>query len=69
VASLTSARAVNTTFELVATQGPAPSDLEPLFAALEPDPPGGRDGVRDLPNQPLEDEPQRVLDDFREVKS
>ena len=41
VASLASDAAVGKTFELVAEHGPAPKDLDPLFAGLEPDLPGG----------------------------
>ena len=48
------------TFELVATKGPAPDDFERLFAALEADPMGSLDGVRDMANMPLGDEPQPV---------
>jgi len=64
VSSLTSDDALRKTFELVAIKGPAPHDLNALFAALDPDPKDGSDGVRDMPNQPLEDEPQRVKDDL-----
>lgn len=39
VASLTSDGTRNKSFELVATKGPAQGDLEPLFAALDADPP------------------------------
>lgn len=67
VSSLTSKDALRKSFELVATKGPAQEDLDPLFAALEPDPNNSRDGVRDSPNQPLEDEPQRVRDDLDAV--
>ncbi len=63
VKSLTSDEALRKTFELVATKGPAQKDLDALFAALDPDSTDGLDGVRDTPNQPLEDEPQRVQDD------
>ena len=69
VASLTSGGALKKTFELVATKGPAQHDLEPLFAALEADPPRGLDAVRDLANMPLPEEPQRVRDDFQSVKT
>ena len=62
VASLTSESALRKTFELVAVKGPAQHDLAPLFAALEADPPGGLDAVRDLPNMPLPEEPKRVRD-------
>ena len=40
VASLTSEAALRKSVELVATHGPAQPDLEPLFAALDADPPG-----------------------------
>lgn len=55
------------TFELVATRGPAPEDLDALFAPLDADPPGALDGVRDAPNQPLEGEPRRVREDLDAV--
>jgi uncharacterized protein YbjT (DUF2867 family) len=65
VISLTSDVALRKTFELVATKGPAQKNLDDLFAALDADPEDGLDGVRDMPNQSLEDEPQRVKDDLR----
>jgi uncharacterized protein YbjT (DUF2867 family) len=64
VHSLTSDQALGRTFELVATKGPAQEDLDALFAALDPDSRDSLDGVRDMPNQPLDDEPQRVKDDL-----
>lgn len=64
VGSLTSDEALRKTFELVATKGAAQEDLKALFAALEPDSKSSLDGVRDMPNQPLESEPQRVKDDL-----
>ena len=65
VHSLTSELALRKTFELVSTKGPAQKDLDGLFAALDADPEGSFDGVRDMPNQPLKNEPQSVLDDLR----
>lgn len=65
VTALTSDAAGGKTLELVAEQGPAPADLEPLFARLDPDPRGGLDAVRDLANMPLDREPQRVQHDLR----
>jgi hypothetical protein len=62
VRSLISDRATRKTFELVATTGPAQDDFDALFAPLDPDPPGALDGVHDMPNMPLNDEPQRVRD-------
>jgi uncharacterized protein YbjT (DUF2867 family) len=64
VSSLTSDEALRKTFELVATKGPAQEDLDALFAVLDTDSNSSLDGVRDMPNQPLEDEPQRVKDDL-----
>ncbi len=68
VASLASDAADHTTFELVAEEGLPPDDLEPLFAALEPDPSGSLDAVRDEDNMPLSDEPERVRKDLEAVK-
>jgi uncharacterized protein YbjT (DUF2867 family) len=67
VASLGTDAANRKTFELVAEQGGAPSDLDPLFAALDPDQPNALDGVRDEDNMPLADEPARVRDDYLEA--
>jgi len=67
VRSLSSDHAVRKTFELVAASGLAPDDFDSLFAALKPDPPGALDGVRDMANMPLDDEPQRVRDDLKAV--
>ena len=64
VRSLGSEDAVRKTWELVAVTGPAQEDLDPLFAALETDPPDALDGVHDMTNMPLENEPQRVRDDL-----
>jgi uncharacterized protein YbjT (DUF2867 family) len=60
VQSLSSDRALHKTFELVATKGSAQKDLDALFAALAPDPRDSLDGVRDMPNQSLGEEPERV---------
>ena len=57
------------TFELVATKGPAQDDFDRLFAALEPDPEGALDGVRDMANMPLEDEPGSVRDELEAVQA
>ena len=69
VASLTSEAALRKSFELVATHGPAQPDLEPLFAALDADPPGELDAVHDLANMPLAKEPQQVRDDLDAVRT
>ena len=67
VRSLTSDQALRKTFELVAAKGPASDDIDALFAPLDADTPGALDGVRDQPNQPLEDEPERVRRDLDSV--
>ena len=67
--SLTSAAAAATTFELVAEHGPAQTDLDPLFAQLDKDLPGSLDGVRDAANMPVDQEPQRVLDDLQQLRT
>jgi uncharacterized protein YbjT (DUF2867 family) len=67
VASLTSDGALRKSFELVATQGPPQHDLDAEFARLEADPPGTLDAVHDLPNMPLQDEPDGVRHDLETV--
>jgi len=52
------------TFELVATAGPAPSDLDALLAPLDADPGGSLDGVPDAADMPLADEPEQVRNDL-----
>jgi uncharacterized protein YbjT (DUF2867 family) len=64
VDSLSSEPAENTTFELVAEQGPAPENLDPLFAALDRDAADSVDGVRDPANLPADSEPDRVRADL-----
>jgi NAD(P)H-binding len=56
VRSLSSDEALRKTFELIATAGPATTDFDALFAPLAADPPNALDGVRDIANQPLEDD-------------
>jgi hypothetical protein len=55
------------TFELIATTGPAPDDFDGLFAPLAADPQGALDGVHDMVNMPLEDEPKPVRNDLDAV--
>ena len=66
VASLTSDAATDTTLELVAEQGPAQSDLDPLFAALDRD--TGLDGAHDVDNLPVAEEPADVRADLDRVR-
>jgi len=68
VASLTSREADHKTLELVAEQGPAPTGLAPLFAALTADPPGSLDAALDKANMPLDAEPAGVRDDLEAVR-
>jgi uncharacterized protein YbjT (DUF2867 family) len=67
--SLTSRQALRKTIELVASKGQAQKDLDALFAALDVDPENALDGVRDMPNQPLDDEPHTVRDDLRTLSA
>jgi len=67
VRSLGSEAARNKTFELVAERGPATSDFDSLFGALDADVPGALDAVRDSHNLPLDDEPAAVQDDLRRL--
>ncbi len=67
VHALSSDQALRKTFELIATNGKAPGDFDALFASLDGDPPDALDGVQDIANMPLEDEPLRVRDDLNAV--
>jgi len=67
VRSLTSAQAERRTFELFATAGSQQRDFDPVFAALDADPPSSLDAAHDTANMPLEGEPQRVRDDLDAV--
>jgi uncharacterized protein YbjT (DUF2867 family) len=62
VSSLDTASAENKTLELVAEPGPATTDFDKFFGALEAD--TGIDGVRDSSNMALPDEPQQVREDL-----
>ncbi|QHK20486.1 NAD(P)H-binding protein [Pseudarthrobacter psychrotolerans] len=57
VDSLASDASDHLTFELVAGHGPAQESLKPVFQALDKDPAGSLDGVRDRPNMPADAEP------------
>jgi uncharacterized protein YbjT (DUF2867 family) len=67
VAGLTSDGALRKSFELVATQGKAQPDLDAEFARLDGDLTGALDAVHDLPNMPLQDEPDGVRHDLEAV--
>ncbi|MFJ2980263.1 SDR family oxidoreductase [Curtobacterium sp. NPDC087082] len=68
VDSLTSPDAEHRTFELVADRGPEQQDLGPVFAALPADDRDSVDGAGDADNLPLDQEPQRVVDDLDRVR-
>jgi uncharacterized protein YbjT (DUF2867 family) len=69
VRSLSSDAAVRKTFELVSTKGAPQEDIDTLFGSLEPDPAGALNGVHDMANMPLEEEPKRVRDDLETVQT
>ena len=69
VAALTDDAATGRTFELVAEHGPAQTDLTSVFAALDPDPTDGIDGVRDAVDLPFDEEPAEVRQDLEKVRS
>jgi uncharacterized protein YbjT (DUF2867 family) len=64
VDSLGSPAADHLTVELVAEHGPAQPDLEPVFAAIDKDPDGSVDGVRDPQNMQNSGEPASVRRDL-----
>ncbi|MFK0100177.1 SDR family oxidoreductase [Streptomyces sp. NPDC091040] len=68
LASLTSEAASGKTFELVAEQGRAQDDLDPLFTSLRADPNGTLDAVLDRDNMPFDREPSPVLADLEAVR-
>ncbi|GAB2454634.1 uncharacterized protein YbjT (DUF2867 family) [Conyzicola lurida] len=68
VDSLASDAADHLTFELVAERGAEQADLEPVFAALDSDPVGTIDGVRDEGNMPASSEPRSVLADLSSLE-
>ncbi len=68
VACLDSDHALQKTFELVAETGAAPDSFDELFAVLDADRDGPLDGVRDLANMPVNEEPQRVRDDLTALR-
>ncbi len=65
VSALSDDAAKNKTFELVAVQGKAQQDLTPLFADLQPDIPEKNDGVSDIDNMPLSQEPECIINDLK----
>jgi len=69
VHSLNSPQALRKTFELIAAKGPVQEDFDALFAPLEADPQDALDGVDDMVNMALAEEPQRVRDDLDAMRA
>lgn len=67
VRSLSSEAALRKTFELHSERGAEQEDFDATFAALAADPVGALDGARDLPNMPLDDEPEKIVADMENV--
>lgn len=65
VESLTSEAANHKTFELASKKGAAQIDLEPVFAALQPD--KELDGPLDQDNLPLDREPKSFLAELNSI--
>lgn len=68
VGSLTCAAAAYKTLELITETGREQDDLEPLFSALDQDMPAALDGIHDLANLPLADEPSAVAEALAEYR-
>ena len=64
VSALTHDEAKNKTFELMAERGEAQQDLNPLFAGLRADDPQKNDGVLDIDNMPLSEEPECIINEL-----
>lgn len=67
VRSLGSSKAARKTFELIAETGPEPDDFDRLFATADPDAERALDGVHDAANMPLDEEPEQVKADLKNV--
>lgn len=64
IGALTNDTAKNKTFELVAEPGEEQKDLTPLFAKLLTDNPQNNDGVLDINNMPLNEEPDCIISEL-----
>lgn len=67
VHSLSSAAADHKTFELDSEHGPATTDFDAFFAALEADASRALDAVRDVHNMPLAAEPVQFRQDLERI--
>ncbi|VFS61425.1 Uncharacterised protein [Raoultella planticola] len=54
------------TFELVAERGEAQQDLTPLFAKLQTDNRQKNDGILDMDNMPLSEEPGCIINELNQ---
>ncbi|MFH3182423.1 SDR family oxidoreductase [Klebsiella aerogenes] len=68
VDALSNEAAKNKTFELMAERGAAQLDLTPLFADLQADDPQKNDGVLDMDNMPLREEPDCIINELNLYK-
>ncbi len=64
VHALANDEAKNKTFELVAERGEAQQDLTPLFAELYIDDPQRNNGILDIDNMPLCEEPEYIINEL-----
>lgn len=64
VSALTNDAAKNKTFELVAERGEAQQDLTPLLANLRTDNPQKNDGIFDMDNMPISEEPECIINEL-----
>jgi hypothetical protein len=69
VHSLDSEAAKYKTFELVAERGPKTADFDAHFSRLLRDDPRMVDGVLDMSNMPVEQEPEQVLKELDSASS
>lgn len=66
VSALSNDAAKNKTFELVAERGEAQQDLTPLFAELQTDNRQKNDGILDMDNMPLSEEPECIINELNQ---
>jgi uncharacterized protein YbjT (DUF2867 family) len=69
VHSLKSEEAVYKTFELIAETGPEVENFDRLFATAHSDTEQALDGVHDSANMPLDQEPERIIEDLRAFRA
>ncbi|BDH45894.1 NAD-dependent dehydratase [Salmonella enterica subsp. enterica serovar Choleraesuis] len=67
VSALTNDKAKNKTFELLAIQGEAQQELTSLFSQLQMDNPQKNDGILDVDNMPLNEEPECIINELKRL--